>query len=982
MPTAPRRISLSLLVAMTFVSQIVIAVGLTGYLCFRNGEKAVSKLATQLRGEITYRIIDRLDSYLKVPHQINQINATAIRLKQLNPHNKVELEQQFWELLKLFDTIDNIAFGSVDGEFTAVQYNQQDRIVLQVSGVETAGRMTTYELDFKGERLRKRKVLDAFDPRQRAWYKTTLTAEQPIWNPIFDFFSDRQILVLSASQPLYTAENRLLGVLTTRLYLSRISLFLETLEAGKSGEIFIIERDGKLVASSVDEDIFLSRDRTQKRINATEVEHSLVRATAIYLEDKFNSDLSQINEPQYLDFKFENKRQFLQVTPFKAEKGIDWLVVVVVPETDFMAEINANTRLTLMLCAIALIVATIISIVTTRRLVNPILQLMNAVDALSQGKWHQRVQNSSIKELSLLAIAFNRMAEQLQNSFRTLEEAEAKYRDIFENAIDGIFQSTPKGQFLRVNPALAAILGYASPEALVTAVNDISTQIYVNPQDREKFQKIIEANHVINNFQVQVYRADGQIVWISEHARVKRDREGKIIYYEGTVEDITKSKLIEAQLQYNAYHDDLTGLLNRTAFLKQLQSAIARAKLNPETRFAVLFFDLDDFKVVNDSLGHLMGDRLLIAVVERIQSLLPEPSVFARFGGDEFILLLECIDRFEDAIAIARQINLALQSPFKLNSHEVFTNSSIGIVFSHNLNQKPDDFLRDADTALYQAKAKGKGRYELFNREMHAKIRRRLQLETDLRHAVEREELKIVYQPIIDTINPKIVGVEALARWYHPQQGWIAPDEFIPLAEETGSIVPLGWWLVQAVCQQWQIWQNQCIRDRDFFISINWSSKQLFQVDLVRQIEVILKQNNCPPSMLKMEITESGLLHNTEVTLSQLNKLVSLGIQLSIDDFGTGYSSLSYLYKFPFNTLKIDRSFINNLNLSSQNREIVEAIVRLAHHLNLIVVAEGVETQIQLDTLRQLGCEQVQGYIFSPPIVAEEISQLLLRRDR
>lgn len=969
-----RRISLSLLLAIISVSQIVVAVGITGYLCFQNGEKAVRKLATQLRQEATRHTTQGIEYYITVPQQVNQINKTAVQLGQLDIENKLALERHFWELSKIFNTVDNIAFADSEGEFIAVQYNQQGRIVSQVSGVETNQRMTTYELDEQGKRLRKQKVLDNFDPRDRDWYKTTIAAKKPIWNPIFPFFSDRSIIALSAADPVYQ-DGKLIGVFTTRLYLSRISQFLEEFEIGKRGEIFIIERDGKLVASSADDDLFINHNNESDRVQASEVNSSLIQTAASYLEQKYNGNLNQITTPQYLDFKLNRERQFLQVTPFQDARGIDWLVVVVVPEQDFMAEINANTRLTLLLCAIALIVSTLISIITTKRLVYPISDLITASEALSQGNWQKRVQDSQIQELSLLSRTFNNMAEQLQDSFRSLEQAEAKYRDIFENALEGIFQSTPQGRFLSVNPAFAMMLGYNSPEHLIAEINNIREQVYFNPEDRQKFQNLLAIQGSISDFQTQVYRRDRSLIWVSVYARAKRDSLGNILYYEGTVEEITKSKIIEAQLKHNANHDELTGLYNRKAFLNHLQKSIEAAKYDPKYRFAVLFFDLDDFKIINDSLGHLIGDRLLIEVVKSIQQFLPKHSVFARFGGDEFILLLDRLEHFEDAIAIARQINITLQSPFQLDSHETFASSSIGIVFSHNLNQTPEDFLRDADTALYQAKAKGKGRYEVFDRQMHATIRRRLQLETDLRYALERQELMILYQPIVESITQKLVGVEALLRWYHPQQGWISPNEFIPIAEETGLIIPLGWWLIHSVCQQWLEWQKD--RDRPLFISINWSSKQLVQIDLVQQIQSILTHHQCPPSFLKLEITESSLLNNTTIIRNKLNELVNLGIQLSIDDFGTGYSSLSYLHQFPFNTLKIDRSFITHIDPNSQNYEIVEAIIRLAHHLHLNVIAEGVETQAHFDLLKQLNCNQIQGYFFSPPISAVQIAQIL-----
>ena len=969
-----RRISLSLSVAILSVSQIVIAVGLTGYLYFRNSEKAVTKLANQLRQEATHHVTKNLENYLAVPQQVNKVNENAFKRNRLDINDKQALEKHFWELLNIFENIDNIAFATPEEEFTAIEYNRAQEIVAVTAGRETENLMTVYELDNRGNRRRKQKVLNTFDLYTREWYTTTVEAGKPIWNPIFPFFSDRRTVVLSASYPVYEAEE-LVGVFTTRLYLSRISEFLQELKISDGSEVFILERDGKLVASSDEDDLFLNGKSDRVRIPANQAKRPIIQKTTQFIQQQHNGKLEQIEKAQYLDFKLNNERQYLKVTPFQDDLGIDWLVVVVIPERDFMGVIHANTRSTIILCAIALATITVISLIATQRSIHPIFELITASQALSQGKWQQRVQDSRIRELSLLSHTFNRMAAQIQDSFKSLEQAEAKYRDIFENALEGIFQSTPEGSFLSVNPAFAKMFGYESPTALIAAIDDISQQVYLNPEDRQIFKESIATQGSVTDFQTQVYRRDRSVIWISVYARAKRDRDGTILYYEGTVEEITQNKITEAQLKYNANHDELTGLYNRKAFLAHLQQSLETAKVNSDYRFAVLFFDLDDFKLVNDSLGHLVGDRLLIAVVQSIQAFLPKDSIFARFGGDEFILLLNDLQRLDDAIAIACQINKTLQSPFQLDSHETFVSSSIGIVFSYNLNQTPEDFLRDADTALYEAKAKGKGRYEVFDRQMHATIRRRLQLETDLRYALERQEITILYQPIVDTFSHQIVGFEALSRWYHPRQGWISPCEFIPIAEETGSIVPLGWSLIERVCQQWLEWRKYS--DRELFMSINWSSKQLVQVDLIPQLKSILEQYQCPPSCLKIEITESSLLRNTTAVNDKLNELVNLGVRLSIDDFGTGYSSLSYLHQFPFKTLKIDRSFIRHLDCDSQNQEIVEVIIQLAHHLRLDAIAEGVETANQLKALEKMNCDQIQGYFFYPPLPGDRITQIL-----
>ncbi|PPS45870.1 EAL domain-containing protein [Chroococcidiopsis sp. TS-821] len=435
--------------------------------------------------------------------------------------------------------------------------------------------------------------------------------------------------------------------------------------------------------------------------------------------------------------------------------------------------------------------------------------------------------------------------------------------------------------------------------------------------------------------------------------------------------EITERTLVEEKLLYEAFHDSLTGLPNRTLFMQRLGHALVRAKRRSHYLFAVLFLDLDRFKLVNDSLGHLVGDQLLIAFVRRLEVCLRSTDTVARLGGDEFVILLDDMKDIKDATLVAERIQKELTLPFNLNGHEVFITASIGIALSTTGYDQAEDILRDADTVMYRAKSLGKARHAVFDKDMHTRAVALLQLENDLRRAVERQELLIYYQPIVSLHNNQLSGFEALLRWNHPTRGTISPAEFIPVAEETGLIVPIGYWVLHQACHQTRIWQEQFTALPALTINVNCSGKQFAQPDLTKQIDRILCETGLNGISLNIEITESVLIENADLAAKMLQQLKDLGIQLYIDDFGTGYSSLSYLHNFPIDALKIDRSFIKRMGSPNEKTEIVYTITQMAHNLNMKVVAEGIETSEQLRQLQSIGCEYGQGFLFSQPLQTE-----------
>ncbi|MEH2338295.1 EAL domain-containing protein [Nostoc sp.] len=442
--------------------------------------------------------------------------------------------------------------------------------------------------------------------------------------------------------------------------------------------------------------------------------------------------------------------------------------------------------------------------------------------------------------------------------------------------------------------------------------------------------------------------------------------------------DIIKRQQVQEQLLYNSLHDGLTGLPNQRLFIERVQQAIERTKQQKNYFFAVLFLDIDRFKVVNDSLGHLQGNQLLIAISDRLKSVLRVGDIIARFGGDEFTILIEEIENISTAVQVAERIKKVLTSPFKLNEHRVFTNASIGIALSKADYEQAAQILRDADVAMYCAKSLGKARYEVFDPKMHESASLLLELETALRSALlKQKEFSLNYQPIISLTTGKIIGFEALIRWHHPERGLISPEDFIPLAEETGMIISIGQWVLYEACHQMHIWHKQFPTSLPLTISVNFSGKQITQPDVFKEVKHILQETGLKPSSLKLEITETLLMDNFELATIVLSQLTALNVELHMDDFGTGFSSLSYLHRLPIKTLKIDRSFVTNIGSRGENLEIVRAIVTLAHNLNMSVTAEGIETVEQLAQLKALQCDYGQGYFFLPPIECAEVEILL-----
>ncbi len=686
---------------------------------------------------------------------------------------------------------------------------------------------------------------------------------------------------------------------------------------------------------------------------------------------------------------------------------------------------------------------------------------------------------------------------------QALRDAEQRFRAIFENAVIGMYQTSPDGQFLNANQTLADVFGYASPAALCTSVATVSA-LYRDPEERRGIHLDLERHGQVSGREVEMLRRDGQSLWASLSARVVRDAEGKVTYYEGSLQDITarkrmetalqrseqryrmlvdhaqvgvfiiengyytyvnhafaamlgygeaqltgmhyrdlvppedavaadaryqrrsrgeaaaedaevtllhrdkKTRLIvtqsvgaieqdgrrfllgtarditaqrrfEAQLSHNATHDPLTGLPNRTLFIERLAKTMEQSRPEGAPGYAVLFIDLDSFNVVNDSLGHAAGDELLVQVAQRLKQCLGPDDTLARHGGDEFTVLVAHTQEQDDAVEVAERILAELVRPVRLGDNEIYTNASIGIAPGHADYASTEELLRDADTAMYRAKAAGKAGYVVFDQDMYARARARLRVETELRQALENRELRVHYQPIVAIGDGTLLGFEALVRWQHPVRGLLSPDAFLPVAEETGLILPIGWWLLHEACRQLKVWRASHPQAHHLTVAVNLAHKQFMYAGLPQQVISALQESGLEADGLHLEITENVFLENPKAAEHTLRRLRALGIALHLDDFGTGFSSLNYLSALPLDTLKIDRSFVGDVVENTKHAAVVRTILELARDLGMNTIAEGVENVAQLELLDSLGCRSAQGFLFAPALDVKRADRLFER---
>jgi diguanylate cyclase (GGDEF)-like protein/PAS domain S-box-containing protein len=565
---------------------------------------------------------------------------------------------------------------------------------------------------------------------------------------------------------------------------------------------------------------------------------------------------------------------------------------------------------------------------------------------------------------------------------QALRESEERYALALRGAKDGIWDWNILTDKIFVSPRWRAMLGLPEADDTLDLANWLDR---VHPDDRAGLAAQIEEHRLGRiphlEHEYRVLHESGEYFWVLIRGIAVRDVEGAAYRMAGSVTDITSRKVNEERLRHGAFHDTLTGLANRALFMDRLGRLVQRARRRAKDLFAVLFLDLDRFKLVNDRLGHLIGDQLIAQIARRIEGCVRPGDTVARIGGDEFAILLADIHGLSDATRVADRIIHELESPFHVDENEVSTSASIGIAVSFSGYERPEDVLRDADIALYKAKSLGRGRHQVFDMAIHAQAVARLEIEADIRQATQNRELKLAFQPIIALESGRINGFEALVRWEHPTQGLLLPGQFIPIAEETGLITTIGNWVLTRAIGQLRQWHTDYADQTALGIHINLSGKQFAHPCLVEEIHTVLQETGVDPANLTIELTESVLMEDAENAIDICHRLKDIGARLCIDDFGTGYSSLSYLHRFPTDALKIDRSFITRIGTNDNNLELVRTIIELAKNLEMDTIAEGVETPEQLAHLRTLGCTIAQGYLFSGPVTADAAAGLLGERN-
>ncbi|MDZ7751284.1 MAG: EAL domain-containing protein [Gammaproteobacteria bacterium] len=559
-----------------------------------------------------------------------------------------------------------------------------------------------------------------------------------------------------------------------------------------------------------------------------------------------------------------------------------------------------------------------------------------------------------------------------------LRESEERYALAVEGANDAIWDWNLKARSAYFSPRWRAMLELGDGPVGDT-IDEWFGRVHRDDLDglREALAQHIRGDSDHFQYEHRLYTARGDFLWVLTRGLVVRGSDGAACRFAGSMTDITQRKQAESQLLHDAMHDALTGLPNRGLCLDRLDIALRQYRRDEEHRFAVLYFDLNRFKYINDSLGHSVGDALLVAVARRLEKFLRPGDTLGRLGGDEFAILLNDVEGLGSVTHISERVHELLAREFHIDGHEVFTSASIGVAMASPKYQQAEEVLRDADLAMYKAKHEGKGGFEVFDSDMHESALAQLKLETDLRRACDRDEFVLHYQPIVSVTDGRILSFEALLRWQHPDLGLIYPEHFISAAEEMGLIVPIGWWVLEEACRQAADWQRMFPVDPPLGISVNLSGKVFLKPNMARQLFVLLERCQLDPSTLRLEITETAIFEHLDAAVDELARLRDAGVELHIDDFGTGYSSLSYLQRFSYDTLKIDRSFVQGMHLPGEAAAIVKTLIALGRMLNMNVIAEGVETSEQLRQLRDLQCPEAQGYWFSKPISHPDVHLLL-----
>lgn len=793
------------------------------------------------------------------------------------------------------------------------------------------------------------------------------------------------------------------GVIAARMDMSILSDVVKQVELGNSGRVFIATQDGHIIA------------HTDPKV--------MIRNLNLWSIPQMR-DLLQNPQGVWLGIynDYQNEKVLGAREPVL---GTTWQVVAVDPVSEAFA--RTRTALIVVLLAWIFILIAILSYLQHRIniiLFQPLELLREGVRSFGEGNFDFRIHLPKQIEIAQVADAFNLMANQLQGHNHELEiqrirlQKEILERQDTEDELISLNQtlearvedrtrelSILNGQLRQLSGKYTSLVEHIPAVTYEAKIGRAHDATFISPQieqltgfsaeewlsDKGLWQKQIHSEDKSRvsaeyencqtfdkPFQVEyrLYHKDGGLIWVRDQAVFIRNEEGVPLYIQGVIMDITGSKQAEDQLVYSAFHDMLTNLPNRALFMDHLKTSVTRGHRTPDYHFSVLFIDLDNFKLVNDTLGHSAGDRLLILVANAISSCLRSGDTVARIGGDEFVILLDDIQSETDVLLIVDRIIFEVKRPFNIDGQDIFTSPSVGVVVNPAEYDNPQDILRDADVAMYRAKALGKSRYVIFDSSLQVNTVSMLELEGEMRQAVERAEFMLLYQPIVDLHSDRITGFEALLRWNHPERGLLTPVDFMSIAEDSGMIVPIGFWVIREACRQCVEWQNEYQSDPPLTMNVNLSSKQFLTPDLADGIVQILQGTGLRPDALGLEIMEDVFISLGKGVIPILTRLKSTGIRLQIDDFGKGYSTFTYLPQFPINTIKIGRNYINRM-MCNGSKDVIQAMIHLAKDLGMTAVAEGIETEEQLAHLRDINCPLGQGFYLARPLGKQKAAEVL-----